>query len=182
MSIKEDSFMVLTEIPLTLPEDLVTGCCPKFHPGQWEEKIYDFSAYQFIKSHTNSLFYMPLNMSKVMTKVSSDIEAAKANHKDRFLILSQDVSAFKCEHYFLVNGEVPGYKPQKITDRYFCKVYDGPFKNISTWMKDFDEVLRLKGRNLKEVFTYYTTCPECAKVYNHNYVVLLAKVDNEFEL
>lgn len=179
---KEDSFMTLMEIPITTPEDLGTGCCPKFHPGQWEEKIYDFSAYRFIKSHTNSLMYVPLNMTKVMTKVQADIEAAKANYSDRFLILSQDVSAFKCEHYFLVKGEVPGYKTQQITGRYFCKVYDGEYKDMSTWMKDFDEVLRLKGRALKEVFAYYTTCPQCAKAYHHNYVVLLANVDHNFEL
>lgn len=179
---KEDCFMIITEIPKTLPEDLVTGCCPKFHPGQWEEKIYDFSAYQFIKSHTNSLMYVPLNMTKVMTKVQADIQAAKAGFEDRFLILSQDVSAFKCDHFFLVNGTVPGYKSQQIQGRYFCKVYDGSFRDMSTWMKDLDEVLRLKGRALKEVFAYYTTCPQCAKTYQHNYVVLLAEVDHNFEL
>ena len=29
---------------------------------------------------------------------------------------------------------------------------------------------------LKKQFFYYTTCPECAKAYGINYVVLLAQV------
>jgi hypothetical protein len=173
--------MITTEIPGFTPEDNVTGCCPKFHPGKWEEKIFDFSAYRFIKGHSNSFMYMPLNLNKVMTKIQGDIVAAKAAYDDRYLILSQDISSFKCEHHFLVKGPVKGYKLETIDGLYFCKVYDGPFKEITTWMKDFDEVLRLKGRTLKEIFAFYTTCPECAKAYGHNYVVLLAKVDPNFE-
>lgn len=174
--------MINTVIPAFTPEDLVTGCCPKFHPGQWEEQLFDFSAYTFIKSHTLSFFYMPLNLDKVMTKVMTDIQNAKANFEDRMLTLSQDLSPFKAEHLFLVKQEVKGYRMSKLEGVFFCKVYDGPFKNMTEWMKDFDEVLRLKGRKLEEVYAYYTTCPSCAKVYEHNYVVLLAKVDPKFEL
>jgi len=182
MGLEEDFLMILTEIPVFTPEDNVTGCCPKFHPGHWEEKLFDFSAYAFIKGHSASLFYMPLNLDKVMTKIMTDIQNAKANFEDKMLVLSQDLSPFKAEHLFLVNGEVKGYKRQRLEGLFFCKVYDGPFKNMTEWMKDFDEVLRLKGRKLEEVYAYYTTCPKCAKVYEHNYVVLLAKVDAKFEL
>ena len=174
--------MITTEIPSFAPEDVVTGCCPKFHPGQWEERIFNFGEYTFIKSHTNSMMFVPLNMDKIMTRVITDITKAKAMFADKVLILSQDVSAFKTEHLFLVNGEVPGYKPQKLEGLYFCKVYDGPFKQMSDFMKDFDEVLRLKGRTLKEVYAYYTTCPKCAETYQHNYIALFAKVDHSFEL
>lgn len=27
-----------------------------------------------------------------------------------------------------------------------------------------------------DIYAFYTTCPRCAKVYGHNYVVLLARV------
>ncbi|MHB8097656.1 MAG: hydrolase [Erysipelotrichaceae bacterium] len=27
------------------------------------------------------------------------------------------------------------------------------------------------------MFVFYTTCPNCAKVYGHNYVVLFGKLD-----
>jgi len=40
----------------------------------------------------------------------------------------------------------------------------------------------LKGRTLKEVYAYYTTCPKCAETYQHNYIALFAKVDHSFEL
>ncbi len=173
--------MITREIPSITPEDVVTGCCPKFHPGQWEERIFDFSDYQFIKSDTTNFMYIPLNMDKVMTKVLSDITKANAAFEDRVLILSQDIGAFKSEHYFIVKKDVPGYKSAKIEGLYFCKIYDGPLKELSNHMKDFDEYLRLKERKLQEVFAFYTTCPKCAKTYQHNYVALFAKVDSYFE-
>jgi hypothetical protein len=176
------SMIIMTEIPSFSSEDKVTDCCPIFHPEKWDKMIYDFSAYSFIKAQSKSFMYVPVNLDKVMTKVQKDIDEAKAAYSDRYLILSQDISAFKCDHYFLVKGPVSKYPSQKVEGRYYCRVQDGDFRNISTWMKDFDEELHQKDRSLKEVFLFYTTCPKCAKVYGHNYVVLLAKVDNDFEL
>lgn len=181
MGLMEDTFMITREIPIITAEDMVTGCCAQFHPGQWEERIFDFSDYKFIQGHTTNLLYVPLNMDKVMTKVHADISAANAAYEDRGLILSQDIGAFRSDHYFLVKKDVPGYKSEKIEGLYFCKIYDGPFKEMSNHMKDFDDYLRLKERKLTEVFAYYTTCPKCAKTYKHNYVALFAKVDTYFE-
>lgn len=171
-----------TEIPTFSSEDQITGCCPSFHPELWEGKIFDFSAYTFVKGESLSVMYVPLNLGKVMTKVQKDIYLAKAGYEDRYLILSSDLNPFRSIHYFLVKGPVPSYLPQKIEGHYYCRVFDGPFKNTSTWMKDMDEELRQKGRSLKEVFLFYTTGPQCAKAYGHNYVVLLAKVDDDFEV
>ncbi|MCX6013554.1 MAG: hypothetical protein NTV30_09165 [Chloroflexi bacterium] len=33
-----------------------------------------------------------------------------------------------------------------------------------------------KGKTMGEMYSFYTTCPACAKVYGKNYTVLLAKV------
>jgi hypothetical protein len=33
-----------------------------------------------------------------------------------------------------------------------------------------------EGKEFKDLYFFYTTCPNCAKVYGKNYVVLLAAV------
>ena len=33
-----------------------------------------------------------------------------------------------------------------------------------------------QGKQAKKCYFYYTTCPKCAKVYGHNYVVVFAEV------
>jgi hypothetical protein len=38
------------------------------------------------------------------------------------------------------------------------------------------EYVKSRGREVKKLYFYYTTCPKCAKKYGKNYVVLLAEV------
>ena len=164
-------------IPGYTEEDNVTGCCPVFHPEMYDNQVFDLSDYNFIKNSTLSFMYMPLNMDKVFTRTMDAINRDKQVYDDRYLILSKDVSPFKCDHYFLVKGNVEGYKSHKIEGNFYTKVYDGDFKEISSWIKDFENHLKNRNKPLKEMFVFYTTCPNCAKVYGHNYVVLFGKLD-----
>ena len=120
---------------------------------------------------------MPLNMDNVFTRTMDHINRDKQAYDDRYLILSKDVSPFKCDHYFLVKGNVDGYETHKIEGQFYTKVYDGDFKEISSWIKDFEKHMKTRKQPLKEMFVFYTTCPNCAKVYGHNYVVLFGKLD-----
>jgi hypothetical protein len=36
--------------------------------------------------------------------------------------------------------------------------------------------VRSKGKEIKKMYFWYTTCPKCAKVYGKNYTVILAMV------
>ncbi|MEA1876850.1 MAG: hydrolase [Bacteroidota bacterium] len=38
-------------------------------------------------------------------------------------------------------------------------------------------VTKTKGKTLKQMYFYYTTCPKCTKEHGHNYVVGFAQVD-----
>ena len=54
-------------IPTYTEADNVTGCCPVFHPEEYDNQVFDLSDYQFIKDSTLSFMYMPVNMDKVFT-------------------------------------------------------------------------------------------------------------------
>jgi hypothetical protein len=166
---------IIKEIPVFDAKDNVTGCCPIFHPELWDGKQFDFSGYTFIKATTRSFMYMPLNMDSVMTKTQKAICDAKQNYEDRVLMLAEDVSPFKCNHYFLVKGPVPGFQEVKIEGTYLAKVFDGPFSMMGKWMKEIQEIGKKKNKTFTKFYTFYTTCPKCGNIYKHNYLVIFAK-------
>jgi len=64
----------------------------------------------------------------------------------------------------------------KISGTFLTKVYEGPYRNAKNWCQDMAGYVKTKGRELKKMYFFYTTCPNCAKAYGKNYVVLFAKV------
>jgi len=43
-------------------------------------------------------------------------------------------------------------------------------------MKEMEEYVKDKGKQIKKMYFSYTTCPKYAKVYGKNYVVLFAQI------
>jgi hypothetical protein len=105
------------------------------------------------------------------------VDAANANPTERYLILSKDVSKWQCDHYFLVSSNVPDFATYSLDGTYYAKVYDGQFKDMPKWMKDFELQVAEHGTSANEVMSFYTTCPKCAKHYGHNYVVIFGKLN-----
>ncbi|MBF4692439.1 hydrolase [Fusibacter ferrireducens] len=170
---------VLKKLPEMDLTDNETGCCPRFHPEKWHDQIMNLENYQFVKVFTKSMLHMPLNMGKVFSKTMNEITAAGADVKDKYLILSRDLSAWKAEHYFLVEKEVQGLENTKLSGDFFTSVYEGEFKEMPTWMKDLKEKTNGKGLETDDFMAFYTTCPKCAKHYGKNYVVLFTKIKKD---
>jgi hypothetical protein len=166
----------MNELPKLNMDRSETGCCPKFNPEAWNEKVFRFDDLIFAKAKTRSFFYMPLNMGKVMSSVMSIINKAQAEVPDRYLTLSHDVSPWRCEHYFLVTKEVKGMEMTKFSGTFLTKVFEGGFKEIPNWMKEMDVYVKSQGKETKKIYSFYTTCPKCAKHYGKNYVVLFVQV------
>ncbi len=156
-----------------------TGYCPIFNPAVWDGKTTVFSEKLFVKKTTPQIFHMPLpgTIGKMMNKSWAAIEAAGAKPSDAdFLWLAYDPSPWKCEHYIHVTREVPGLENVKLSGTFMAKVFDGPFNHVPKWIKEMDSYLASQGKHAQRYYFYYTTCPKCAKVYGHNYVVVFAEI------
>ena len=171
-----DFVEINNSLPMIDYSDNETGCCPKFHPENWDEKIFNFDELKFIKASTKSFMHMPINMGSVMTKTFGAIQGAKAETTEQYLILSKDLSSWKSDHYFLVASDVPGYESLSLKGNYYAKVYDGAFKELPKWMNEFEGLLKSRGYSSHDMMAFYTTCPKCAIHYGHNYIVLFSKV------
>jgi len=152
-----------------------TGCCEPFDPGPWEEQEINWDNKLFVKDHVTSFFHIPLNMAKKMTRNMALIEEAGAQSPQQ-LMLSDEKSLWGADIYIHVEKEVPGAQTTTLSGTFLAKVYEGPYKNAPKWSNEMAEYIKDKNQDLRKLYFYYTTCPNCAKAYGKNYVVLLAKV------
>ncbi len=129
-----------------------------------------------MKAHNKSLFHIPLDIGKVMSRAMRRITEAKAETTDTYLILSRDLSPWRSEHYFLVTKPVDGMETESLSGLFLTKVFEGGFGQLPKWMKDMENYVTKQGRAVKNLYAFYTTCPKCAKRYGKNYVVLFAEV------
>jgi len=156
-------------------EQSETGCCPRFNPEPWDEKQIAFEDKLFLKDHVRSFLHIPLNIGKVMAKNMAKIEEAGALAPEQ-LILSDEKSLWGSDIYIAVGKEVPRAKMAKLSGTFLSKVFEGPYSRIGKWVKEMKAYVESQGKEFKDLYFFYTTCPGCAKVYGKNYVVLLAAV------
>ncbi|MFH0798234.1 MAG: hydrolase [Candidatus Woesearchaeota archaeon] len=150
-------------------------CCPKFDPKPWDEKKAEWKNKKFIKDKVFTIFYMPINFGKVVTKMMKQIDSADAKCVD-YIMLSDHTSKWNMELYLAVDKDIPDAENVKLNGKFFSKVYEGPFKDTGKWMKDFEAYAKDKKLDVKKTYMWYTTCPKCAKKYGKNYVVIIAEV------
>lgn len=167
--------MTINELPKINMDKTETGCCPKFDPQGWDEQTFVFENKLFVKAKTISFLHMPLNIGSVYPKIFKKIETEQAIGNG-FVVLSYDPSPWKGEHYFAVTKDIPGEEMTRLSGTYLTKVFEGPFKQARSWMKQMEEYVKSKDKTIKKLYFFYTTCPKCAKHYGKNYVVAFAEI------
>jgi hypothetical protein len=110
-----------------------------------------------------------------MTKNMENIEKATASAKET-IVLSDEKSMWGSDVYIAVEKDFIGSNAVKISGTFLTKVFEGPFKDMSQWIRDMNSFVASKGKTARKTYFFYTTCPKCAKVYGKNYVVILAEV------
>ena len=93
-----------------------------------------------------------------------------------FLMLAAESSPWKVEIYISVTKEIPNAENVRLSGTYMTKVFDGPYNAVPKWIKEMDQYVNQQGKTVKKYYFYYTTCPKCAKIYGHNYVVAFGEV------
>jgi hypothetical protein len=154
-------------------------CCPVFDPNPWDNKPHDWVNKPFIKDHLPQLFHIPFPpmMGKVIGRMWNKAqESGAAPEIKDFLLLAYDPSPWKSELYMAVSKEVPDADNVAITGTFFSKVFDGPYNHVPKYIKEVDSYLTCQGTKAKKYYFYFTTCPKCAKKYEHNYIVAFAEM------
>lgn len=153
-----------------------TGCCPKFNPAPWDGKELVWEEKKFIKDKVFTLFFVPMNFGKVITRLTKKVEDSKAQMPDQ-LCLSDHTSKFNMDIYLSVDKEIPGAENVTLSGKFLSKVYEGDFKDTGKWCEDFKLYAKNQGKEIKKWYMWYTTCPKCAKKYGKNYVAILGQIE-----
>jgi len=151
-------------------------CCPEFNPEPWNNQIVIWENKKFIKENVCTFFYMPLNFGSVMKRLDKKTTANEANIVD-WLCLSDHTSKWNMDIYLAVDKDIPDSENVTLSGKFYCRVYEGPFKETGNWCKDFEAVAQTKGFSVKKWYMWYTTCPKCAKKYGKNYVVIVGQIE-----
>ena len=155
--------------------ETTTACCPPFNPDKWDNKTIEWTNRKFVKDRVCTLFYMPLNFGGKMKKLMKTLDASGTTMQDG-MILTDHTSQWNMDIYLDVDKNVPGLENVTLSGRYYCKVYEGLFRDSGKWCKDYESALNTKGMKHDKLLMWYTTCPKCAKKYGKNYVVILSKL------
>ena len=153
-----------------------TGCCPKFNPEPWDGKVLDWKDKKFIKDSVRTFMYMPINFGGVITRMMKKVDSAGAKTPD-MMALSDHTSKWNMDLYLAVEKEIEGAENVTLSGKFLSKVYEGDFKDTGKWGDDFKKYAEAQGYKIKKWYMWYTTCPKCAKVYGHNYVITIAEVE-----
>lgn len=160
-------------LPSAAPQ--LTGCCPRFDPAPFQGACIEWRDEPFVKMHITSLFHVPLNMGKQVTRANALIEAAAATPKVP-LMLSDESSPWGADLYIHVTKPVPDAQMATLSGTFLTEVFEGPFRDAPKWAEQMRGYVASKGKTIQKLYFAYTTCPACAKAYGKNYVVLFARV------
>ncbi len=153
-------------------------CCPKFDPTPWDEKEIVWENETFIKDHVICFLHIPINFGAKMIKNVKLMKAAGAMPAEsEFIVLSSHDTLWGMDIYLRTKKEVPKANNAVISGNFLSKVFEGSYKNTPKWVEGMKKYVSDKKREIKDLYSYYTTCPKCAQKYGKNYVVLLAKVN-----
>jgi hypothetical protein len=150
-------------------------CCPRFNPEPWDEKTIVWKDKKFLQDRVTSLFHIPLNYGAVMTRSTRAVEAAGATTATR-IILTDENSLWGADVYIETSKDIPDARMATLSGTFLSKVFEGPYKNMRTWINAMNAYVTAQGKQPRKLYFYYTTCPKCAKKYGKNYVVILAEV------
>ena len=149
-------------------------CCPRFDPAPWQERWVTLDGKRFVKDRVRSFLRVPLNFGAVMARDMAAIQKAGAEAPG-MLALSDENSLWGADLYLEVSREVPGLKAASIQGTFLAQAYEGPYRDIPKWIADLRRRVGAKGKTLRRLLFFYTTCPACAKKHGKNYVVLFGQ-------
>lgn len=153
-----------------------TGCCPKFNPDGWDGQTLHFDRKPFLRATTKSALHIPINMGKVFARVQRKIEAQGGFDPNNTLVLSRDLSPWEAEHLFAVSKPIAGEDLVHLSGDYITKVFEGPYRKAKDWHGVMQALVLEQGAQAGEIYFFFTTCPKCAKAYDKNYVVGVARL------
>ena len=152
-----------------------TECCPRFEPDPWYDKVITLEKKPFLQDRVLSFLHIPLNFGAVMTRSMATLEAAGAI-PDEVVVLSDENSLWGADVYIAISKDIPGARTTTLSGTFLTRVFEAPYRNMRNWIGEMTSFVKSRGKAIRKLYFFYTTCPKCSKNYGKNYVVILAQL------
>jgi hypothetical protein len=165
---------------MSTEESQTEPCCPEFDRTPWDDKTHVWQDKPFIKDSIPVFWHIPWPpmIAKLLMRMWSKAErAGAAPDIKEFLALACDPTPWRSEYYVAVTKEVPDATNVRLSGTFFSRVFDGPYNAVPKWIKELSQYVAGQGKTAKQYYFHYTTCPKCAKLRGHNYVVGFVQTD-----
>ena len=156
-------------------DNRLTGCCAPLDVARWDGRRVTWHDKPFLRDRIKAFMHVPLNFGAVMGRDHAAVEAAGA-YPEEPLWLSDETSPWGSDVYLAVDRDVPGARMERLSGTFLTKVFEGPYRDASKWMRAMEDYVRGEGESFEKIFFFYATCPKCAKRLGKNQVVLFAKL------
>ena len=153
-----------------------TCICPKLDKRDWDRKMHAWKEKVFYKEHYSSLFYIPLGFGEIMERAIPML-MEKGLFEENGLILCRNEGMWGGDAYIELKKDAPSINTQRISGNFFSMYFEGSYKETGKQMQALREHCKKNGMDVKEVLSYYATCPECIKKYGKTQTVLFARID-----
>ena len=101
-----------------------TGCCPPFDAAAWQNKTITWKNKLFIRDRVKTFFYMPLNFTRVMTRMFNAVTKTGGRFMDG-LVLSDHTSFWNMDIYAAIDKRIRGQENVTLSGKFFTRVYEG---------------------------------------------------------
>jgi Zn-dependent oligopeptidase len=150
-------------------------CCPEFQPEKWEKKKLQWIKKTFVKDNVKTFFHMPFRFGKTMERILGKMESSNVSSPE-WLSLCEHTSMWNMDVYVETDGEVKQAENVEMSGEFYCRVYEGPYKNTGQWCANFENDVYLQEKYVEKMYMWYVYCPKCAKKYGKNYVAIIGKL------
>lgn len=155
------------------------NCCPVFDSARWNEQTHKWENKRFIRAIMPQFLHYPFPgmIKRSMKKLwKQAVEAGAEPGQEDFLVLTYDLSPWKCEFYMPVTRTVAGADNVLLSGTYFTKVFDGPFSMVPQYINEMDILLAQRELLAKRYYIYSAACPLCDRKYVVNNIVAFAEI------
>ena len=152
-----------------------TGCCAELDTSAWDRTEIVWEDKPFLKDKVRAFMHVPLNYGAVMSRDHKVLDDAAA-WPEQPLVITDEVSPWRSEVYFAIEGEIPNAETTTLSGRFLSRVFEGRYRDAPAWVREMKAWARERGQTTDKMLFYYATCPKCAKRLGKNQVVLLARI------
>lgn len=152
-------------------------CCTLLNEDDWQQKEHIWNNRVFYTQHYNALFYIPLNIGKIIS-TSYEMLDKKGLLKKDGLILCRNESFWGGEICIEITETCPDLNTVTLSGHFISKFYEGSsYKDSGSWHNDMKQYVDSLGLHALEYCSYYATCPDCKKKFGKVQTVIFAKIE-----